>query len=516
MYGVGMRVLSAFAGFCAVVLSSASALAVDADPSNYLSLLGQLKPGDTMNLAPGTYTGQLQISGLNGTATAPITIAGPETAVFTASDCCNTVEFVDSSYVVVRGITLDGQGIDGPFGVSAKGGAENFTHHITIEGLTIIGYGAAQASDGISTKTPTWGWVIRGNKIIGAGTGLYLGNSDGSDAFFDGLIEGNLVKDPEGYCMQIKQQNPRPARDGQPTTDSRTIIRNNVFIKTDRPSGDGDRPNLLVDGFPESGPGVNDRYEIYGNFLFHNPRESLLQVSGRVSIHDNVFVDVADTAILLSNHNRPLQRGDVYNNTIYGAKTGIAFGNAATDGDAVIGNLVFATTGIAGSIANKKDNLELSMADAPSMVKNPTSILGAMDFYPLPGKCTGTELDLSVFAGDSARDVDFNGTPKTPPVYRGAYHGSGTNPGWALGDGLKTPTSTPAADGGVGDAASPDASTSTDSGAKAELAAVAPESDSGCGCRVADPGGSVGGLASAFAAVSALLVRSRRRRGRVT
>ena len=64
---------------------------------------------------------------------------------------------------------------------------------------------------GVSTRTPTWGWMIRHNVITGAGTGIYLGNSDGSDPFVGGLIEDNLVQDPIGYCMEIKYQLGRPS-----------------------------------------------------------------------------------------------------------------------------------------------------------------------------------------------------------------------------------------------------------------------------------------------------------------
>src|SRR6516162_10453302 len=63
----------------------------------------------------------------------------------------------------------------------------------------------------------------------------------------------------------------------------------NVFIKDDRPSRDGDRPNLLVGGFPDSGPGSHDLYQIYGNLLVHNTREALFQGSGRISFHDNIL-----------------------------------------------------------------------------------------------------------------------------------------------------------------------------------------------------------------------------------
>jgi hypothetical protein len=122
---------------------------------------------------------------------------------------------------------------------------------------------------GISTKSPCSDWTIRGNTVVGAGTGLYLGNSDGSEPFVRGVIEYNLVSDPIGYCMQIKHQNPRPNIEALPREPSTTIIRYNVFIKTDRRSPDGDRPNLLLDGFPEDGAGSRDRYQVYGNVLFH-------------------------------------------------------------------------------------------------------------------------------------------------------------------------------------------------------------------------------------------------------
>lgn len=489
----------AFVGACALsvgllAMRSANAATVDATPANYLTLLPTLKAGDTMKLADGTYPDQLQISNLNGTAAAPIIISGSAATVFTGSDCCNTVEFVNSSYVVVRGFTVDGAGSTDAFAVSAKNGASNFTHHITVEGLTIKGYGADQQTVGISTKTPTWGWIIRGNRITGAGTGIYLGNSDGSSAFFDGVIEGNLIDDPEGYCMQIKHQTPRPSRPGQPEGESRTIIRHNVFIKTDRPSGSGDRPNLLVGGFPNTGAGANDRYEIYGNVLFHNPRESLLQATGRVSIHDNIFIDATDAAILLVNQNLPLKLAHVYNNTIYGATIGIQFGNAATDGDSVMGNLIFASTGIGGAVTNKKENIELTVADAPTIVKAPSKTLGAMDFYPLPGKSTGAALDLSSFSSDTAWDVDFNGTPKTPPIYRGAYHGSGANPGWPIGAGLKdTPSGVPAGDAGtpdgaIGDATPSDGSSSGDPPGVTPDGTAATDESGGCGCGTAGRG----------------------------
>jgi hypothetical protein len=98
------------------------------------------------------------------------------------------------------------------------------------EKLEIHDHGADQQIVGISTKCPAWNWVIRRNSIGGAGPGQYLGNSDGSAEFVNGLIERNLVRDSIGYAMQIKHQNVRTTGIGEPASNT-TIIRHNVFSK---------------------------------------------------------------------------------------------------------------------------------------------------------------------------------------------------------------------------------------------------------------------------------------------
>lgn len=413
--------------------SIASAADLQADSSNYVTQLGKLQPGDVLHLSAGTYAKQLNITNLNGNPQAPFTITGPETgppAVFVGSSCCNTVEFLNSSYVTVRSITVDAQHLPGVFGISAKGGTANLVHHIRIENCTFLNHDGSQQTVAISTKTPTWGWEIRGNRIVGAGTGLYLGNSDGSSPFVAGLIEGNLIRDTIGYGGEIKFQSPRPTVSGMPTTPSKTIIRDNVFCKNDQPSPDGDRPNFLVGGFPSTGPGSEDRYEIYRNLFYHNPRESLLQFSGRVTVHDNLFVDVTGNAILAQNHDLPLREAYVYNNTIYSAGSGVRFGSAAMQGDAVLGNLIFATNPIVGTIANQKDNQTAPVAAAATILQRPSTTLAGSNFLPLPMKAIGNPLDLALIAADTDWQYDFVGTSKGTQTFRGAYASDGSNPGW--------------------------------------------------------------------------------------
>jgi uncharacterized membrane protein YgcG len=261
---------------------------------------------------------------------------------------------------------------------------------------------------------------------------------------------------------------------------NRTIIRNNVFIKNDQPSPDGDRPNLLIGGSPTSGPGSQDLYEIYGNFFFHNPREALLQVAGRVTIHDNVFVDSALPAIVAQDHDLPLALARVYNNTVYTAGTGIHFGSAAPEGDFVVGNLVLAATPIDGQIANQHDNITDAMANAGMYVDAPSLVLGMMDFYPKAGKATGPALDLAAAAGDTDWDRDFNGTSKGGYTFRGAYAGEGVNPGWPLGDGLKT-----AGSSGGSSSSSSSGGASSGSGGEGGSGGGEKSAATGCGCEAA-------------------------------
>lgn len=418
---------------------------IDADPSSYKAAVAALQPGDTLHLAAGHYP-RLQITNLNGSQGAWITITGPavypRTAIIDADPggCCNTVEISNSSFVALENVMIDGHDIEGEFGISAGGGTNNLVHDIRIEDCSIVNHHGGQQHDGISTKTPTWGWIIRKNEILRAGTGLYLGNSDGSDPFVGGLIEGNVVDGPIGYCMEIKYQTPRPTVTGMPTSPTTTIIRNNTFIKNDDPSPDGDRPNVLVGGFPATGAGSTDRYEIYGNLFLHNPREALFQGSGRLTIHDNLFVDGgAIAAMVLRDHDLPLEQAYVYNNTIYSVPVGIDLGNTAPQGDAVVGNLIFAATPIKGP-AHASDNVMDTTANAGNYVNSATVEPSTMNFYPLVGTCKASAIDTSLFMTDTDYAIDYNGVARGFE-FRGAYAGEGTNPGQGAGSGSDDPDS---------------------------------------------------------------------------
>ncbi|MFN7971068.1 MAG: hypothetical protein U0166_01750 [Acidobacteriota bacterium] len=421
-----MKRLVLFASVLCAALPAMAAI-VPADPSTYQGLLSTLQPGDTMVLAGGTYPNGLTISNMNGQPGLPIAITGPGSgtpATFTGRSCCNTVSISDSSYVEIKNLRLDGQNL-AVDGVKAEGSA-SFAHHITIQGLTIVNHGNNQQIVGISTKCNAWDWIIRGNVIIGAGTGLYLGDSTGLAPFVEGLVEDNFVQDTIGYNMQIKHQLSRPA--GMPQN-AKTVIRHNVFSKANNGSTGGNaRPNLLVGHFPPSGTGSNDYYEIYGNFFHQNPTESLFQGEGNIAFYDNLMVNDNGPAVRIQPQNDVPKLIRIFNNTIVASQGGINI----TGGDPgytqeAIGNGAFAAPPINGG--TQRDNITDTYGNAGTYLSNPFAPPGTLDLYPRVGTMSGPPISPTGINTFENWNVDFNGKLHGG-TFRGAYDGEGTNPGW--------------------------------------------------------------------------------------
>jgi hypothetical protein len=422
---------------------------INADPSNYLIKLAQLKPGDTLVLASGNYgvgtkagdpTG-LPIFGINGTAGAPIVITGPETGarpVLMGRSTQNTIRLADASYVVVRRLEIDGRGHDG-FGVAVHGPA----HNITIEDNYFHGHGSDQSVVAISTAgSATWNWIIRRNLIVGAGTGMYLGSSTGGSPFVAGLIEHNVIRDTMGYNVQIKHQTawsrlPR----GMPTVKTTTVIRHNVFTKSRNSStGANSRPNLLVGDGPSSGPGSTNGFAIYGNFFYGNPTESLFQGEGTIAFYGNVMV-TGGVAIRIQPHNGLVRNVRIFHNTVMAGGPAIfVSGGASGYIQRVMANAVFAVgtpISVRGTGAGSMQNITDTQTNAVAYLNTPLAPVGSLDLYPKVGSgLKQGQVYLTGLNDCPDWDKDFNLAPRDP-AYRGAYSGEGTNPGWALGLAIK-------------------------------------------------------------------------------
>lgn len=317
-----------------------------ADPHTYAVLARDLRPGDVLRLAPGVYGQGLNVHGLAGTAAQPIRIEAADSTlrpVFLARPGRNTVSIVDAVHVQIRGLHLEGRNV--PVDAVKAEGHARFAHFITLENLRITGHAFSQQNVGISTKCPAAGWVVRGNEIVGAGTGMYFGNSDGSAPFWGGVIERNVVRDTLGYSVQVKHQLTRPALDGDDGP-AVTVIRGNVFDKSRSGSaGELARPNLLVGHQPREGRGADDRFLIHGNVFLRNPHEVLFQGEGNLVLQDNLFFNPEGSAVLVRPHNALPQDVFILHNTVIARDAGIRVQGAnPLRRQRVEGNAVYAGT----------------------------------------------------------------------------------------------------------------------------------------------------------------------------
>lgn len=419
---------------------------IQAHPGNYLDLLSRLQPGQTLQLAAGRYgvdangkdTAQvpgLPIFNLNGTAAAPIVITGPASgppAVLVGRGTHNTVRLSNASHIIVRHLDIDGRDLRG-FGVRAEG----VTHDITLEYLNIYGVGGNQQVVGIAANSaPAWNWVIRRNRIIGAGTGMYLGSSAGNLAFVSALIEHNLVQDSIGYNIQLKHQTSwASVPPGLPTTATTTTVRHNVFSKrSSYVSPDGARPNLLIGDVPATGPGAGNAYNVYGNFFYQNPTEALVQAEGRVAFHNNVLVNASGTAMRIRRHNGAVRNMEVYANTIVARDLGISLGGGlAGSTQRVVGNAVFAATplSLAGADVLQADNVTGTQAAATTSLVAPAAALGQLDLTPKSGQLQGPAFDLLSLGSLGEGGHDFIGASRNG-LTRGAYAFTGAHAGWRV------------------------------------------------------------------------------------
>ena len=428
--GLGLLSFVSVFGCGGVAPSETGAKVYQANPSNYQRLLRHLRPGDTLALAPGIYESRRSSPGLplfrvHGTPDAPIVISGPESgppAVLIGQSRHNTVRLSNASYLIIRNLEIDGRNRGGD-GIKAQG----IAHHITIENVKIRGVGNDQGTVGISTNGgTTWNWVIRNCVIQGAGTGMYLGNSDGNEPFIAGLIEHNLITDTIGYNIEIKHQNPRPRVPGIPTGRSKTIIRHNVFSKgANSSTGSRVRPNLLVGHFPRSGPGQDDLYEIYGNFFYQNPSgERLFQGEGNIALHHNLFINTTGDAMSIQPHNHIPRMVRVFQNTVVAKRRGISItGGSPQFRQRAFGNVVFSELPIRAK--DQSDNMTGKYGEASATLVNPFGKLGELDLYP-QASLNKQVKKTNVIAGESFTDarLDFNGSRMDSSMV-GAYAGWG-------------------------------------------------------------------------------------------
>ena len=120
--------------------------------------------------------------------------------------------------------------------------------------------------------------------------------------------------------MQIKHQAVREDVFGMPKRRRTTVIKNNLWVKSENSgTGEDGRPSLLVGDQPPSGFGSDDGYVVTRNLFFENQSgdEPLFQGEGHFTFSENVLINSYDGGgVVVRPHNGDLRDIYIGNNTI--------------------------------------------------------------------------------------------------------------------------------------------------------------------------------------------------------
>ncbi len=125
---------------CSLLLTAPAARAATVNVSNTSDLhtaLNSAAPGDTILLAPGTYTGGLHIDNRSGAPGGPITVAAADPAnppVFAGGS--TALQLSDCNYLTLRDLRVTSFTLNG-INIDDAGSFDSPAHHVTFENLLI-------------------------------------------------------------------------------------------------------------------------------------------------------------------------------------------------------------------------------------------------------------------------------------------------------------------------------------------------------------------------------------------
>jgi len=409
----------------------------DAD-EEFERLANSLKPGDELVLHGGLYSqsGRRSVTA-KGTADQPIVIRAAEgeapllTHAAQNAEKYNNIEFVDCSYLVVRGLRFKG---------CSSGVRFTRGHHVTLEDCEIFETfnNALTMNSGDCDS-----FVIRRNHMHHTGLstsgptegeGMYIGCHDGSCVTTNSLFEGNYIHHLRGTSdggndgIEIKFGS------------YGNIVRDNVIHDTNIGR---QYPGVFVYG---GGKGIN---VVEGNAIWRAGEG--IQVVSDAIIRNNIVFDCSATGITAAPHAAMPQVRNVriVNNTIVNHPKGVAIRWSKAAGMVFANNViscpgstaidvsgaddaVFIANCVEGSVSGVAvDNSRFyKVADAAQIFVDPSR----KNFWPAPSSALIGRADAQFVP-----ETDFNHTPRKPPFDVGAYETENKpeNPGWTLQEGFK-------------------------------------------------------------------------------
>ncbi|MFE0652163.1 right-handed parallel beta-helix repeat-containing protein [Streptomyces sp. NPDC059534] len=183
-----------------LVTTPAAAATVEVSTAAQLkTALAAARPGDTIHLADGTYTGNFKAT-VPGTATARITLTGSSRAVLTAGGGYG-LHLNGASYWTVAGITVTG---------GQKGIMADSANDVVIDGVTVHDLDM----EGVHFRNSSRNGVLRNSRIYdtgndgrGMGEGVYVGTANTlTDRSDNAQILNNVIgPDVGGESVDIKE-----------------------------------------------------------------------------------------------------------------------------------------------------------------------------------------------------------------------------------------------------------------------------------------------------------------------
>ena len=171
------------------------------DGQTLKAALAAARPGQTIQLADGTYTGNFKIT-TAGTAAAPITLTGSRDAVLsTSSGGGNVIQLTSSPYWTIRGVTLTH---------AQKGIMIDASDHVTVDSVEVY----ATTMEGVHFRTSSSYGVVRdsfihdtGTSGSGMGEGVYVGtaNNLGDNSDYVSILDNVIGPNVGGENIDVKE-----------------------------------------------------------------------------------------------------------------------------------------------------------------------------------------------------------------------------------------------------------------------------------------------------------------------
>jgi hypothetical protein len=200
-----------------------------------MAAVAKAQPGAVVRMAPGTYTGQVNLSA-SGTAAKPIWICGPRSAVVNVGGISDNHGIIvsNSAHLVVTGMTVT----NGLKGITVRG-----SDHVTISDTLVhdIGYEAVHVRENSSDNT------IVGNTIRATGLrdpffgeGVYIGSSEANwcsltackpDRSDRNAVVANSLSKTSAQPIEVKEGTSNGLISGNTITGLGALARSESWVK---------------------------------------------------------------------------------------------------------------------------------------------------------------------------------------------------------------------------------------------------------------------------------------------